>query len=341
MILKEKKITASGNPKIAAGERAEKQMAFYLERSFEQESDFIVINDLRIKHGRNVAQIDHLIITKYAFFIIESKSVYGEIKVNKNKEWARSYQNTPVGMPSPVLQAEAQAKILKSLLTKNKDSLRSKMLLGTLQKGFKYCPINILVAISDKGIINRGAEVTELLKADQITNAIFDKFKELKRQNSLLSINLDPFWEMTNEEIAAITKFLLEQHSPIVKKPSKPEPTKELPQNASHFIPKVGAVCPKCNHHKLIRKSIPRSDGTETDFLACSAYPKQCKAIYALVAISQNQTNQKIEVTKELQINDNGPWCSIGKLVPRKKTSEFLGCSTYPKCSFTSYKHNA
>lgn len=347
MILKEKQLTNSQDSKVRAGEEAEKQMAFYLQRTFGKSKDFFVLNDLRIVHDSDVAQIDHLIVSRFGLFIVESKSVYGTITINKQQEWSRAYNNKPEGMRSPVLQAEAQGKVLKELLRANTEQLLSKML-GAIQKGFGYCPVNIFIAISDNGIIDRKTVIKELFKADQVSRAIEDKLKELKKVSSLLSFSIDTGWFMSEKEAEAVAQFLLRRHQPKVKTdvsiPNEIKPQSPIikPEIEKAFIPKVGAICPKCNKHKLIRKNISRSDGTETDFLACAAYPKECKAIFALVAVANvaSLPASKIETKKELKANDSCPQCSTGKLVLRKAKTEFLGCSQYPKCKFTSYKNN-
>ena len=163
-----------------------------------------------------------------------------------------------------------------------------------------------------------------------------------------MSLSLDVGWSMSNGEAETVAQFLLRQHQPKVKTDASIPIEAKLqsptikPATEKAFIPKVGAICPKCNQHKLVRKSISRSDGTETDFLACAAYPKECKAIFALVAVANvaSLPASKIETKKELKANDSCPQCSTGKLVLRKAKTEFLGCSQYPKCKFTSYKNN-
>lgn len=355
MILKEKQLTNSTDPRLKAGEDVEKQMAFYLSRTFRTQEDFYVINDLRVIYKNDTAQIDHLVVTQYGLFIVESKSVYGKITVNTNKEWARTYNKTPSGMASPVLQAEAQGKVVKALLSAHAEQLLGKLI--GLQRRFGGCPFFIYVAISDTGIIERKSEIPELFKADQVAKEIELKLKSLEKSSSILNqlTNKDATWFMSKDEAKKVADFLHNQHSPLIKKmitssqviaESKPIITPkfatEVPTEKS-FIPKVGAICPKCNQHKLVRKSISRSDGTETDFLACAVYPKECKAIFALVAVPNGVSlaSSKIETKKELQANDNCPQCSVGKLVSRKKKTEFLGCSQYPKCNFTSYRNNA
>ena len=350
MILKEKQLTNSQDPKIRAGEDAERQMAFYLQRAFGKTKDCFVLNDLRIIHDDDVAQIDHLIVSRFGLFIVESKSVHGTIGINKQKEWSRTYNNKPEGMQSPVLQAEAQGKILRTLIRANSEQLLSKML-GLLQKGFKFCPINVYAAISDSGIIERKIIIPELFKADQVTDGIEEKLKILKKSSSLLSLTSnDVAWSINAEETKNVANFLLLQHTPLRKvvietKPEPPKmsvvkPAKALGNEATKFsfVPKAGAICPKCNKQKLIRKSVTRSDGTETDFLACATYPNECKAIFALVAMTKKVDLPESKI--ELKVNDNCPKCSIGKLMLRKAKTEFFGCSQYPKCKFTSYKNN-
>ena len=347
MILKEKQLTNSQNPKIRAGEEAEKQMAFYLQRAFAKKNDCFVLNDLRIVHNDDVAQVDHLLVP-FGLFIIESKSVHGKIIVNKRNEWSRTYNKVVEGMSSPVLQAEAQGKVFRELLMENKESLLGKALFGTTQKGFVNCQIFIYVAISDKGVIDREHDVKELFKADQICKSILTELESLKKRNSLLSLSVNPVWEISLQETKIVAEFLLNINKTILKANLiKPEistlESKVIPLNKTKksFIPKVGAICPKCNKHKLIRKSITRSDNTETDFLACEAYPAECKAIFALVAIAKtiDKVEDIIVNVQEHKEHDTCPRCKSGKLILRKAKTEFLGCSQYPKCKFTDYRN--
>lgn len=348
MILKEKQLSDSLDSKIRAGEEAEKQMAFYLKRAFANDKDCFVLNDLRVIHSGDVAQIDHLIVTQFGLFIIESKSVSSKITVNKHNEWTRTYSDKPEGMPSPILQAKAQGKILRALLMENKDWLLGKALFGSIQKGFINCKIFTYVAISDKGIIDREHDVVELFKADQICDTIVTELDILKKRNRLLSSN--PVWEVTLEETKKVADFLLKNHKPplnnknissmlpihqsVVKADS---PNLKTP--AKSFVPKVGAICPQCNQLRLIRKSVRRADGTETDFLSCSGYPKECKAIFALVAVVRDTNNQNETITYAQKSNmEECPRCKSGKLVTKvnkAKNTEFVGCSAFPKCRYT------
>ncbi|BCM24074.1 nuclease-related domain-containing protein [Methyloradius palustris] len=348
MILKEKQPGNSRDPRLRAGEDAEKQMAFYLQRAFAKKNDCFVLNDLRVTHSGDTAQVDHLIVTQFGLFIIESKSVHGKITINEFNEWSRTFNKVAEGMPSPVLQAEAQGSVLKELLKAHKEQLLGKVIFGKVQKGFLNCPVFVYVAISDSGIIDRKKEVPELFKADQISKQILTELESLKKKNNPLSLSLSLPWEMELSEVKIVAEFLLSQHQP--KPTNKSLPAKQevaeyktasKNETAKGFVPKAGAICPECGNHKLIRKSVTRSDNTETDFLACAAYPKECKAIFALVAVAKTLNKpEKLETEKEEhKEHDTCPRCKNGTLVGRKAKTEFLGCSQYPKCKFTSYRN--
>lgn len=353
MILKEKEFANPSDPRLKAGEEAERQMAHYLQRAFRKRDDCFVINDLRISHDGEQAQIDHLIVSPYGLVIIESKSCHSTIIVDEFSRWARTFNGKPEGMQSPVLQAEEQGRILKELLRSDTERLLGKMLMGSVQKGFGYCPFFVYVSVSDSGIIEQKIDVPELYKADEVAKAITDKLNELKKKSDLLSpkfwLSSEVGWRMKLEEARTVAEFLIAQHR-LVSQTVSVKKTKEVPlpgamptQIKTAFVPKVGAKCPECGAAKLIRKSVPRSDGTETDFLACQGYPSSCKAIFPLVAVVR-QENATYEIaafpTGAIGEEMPCPKCATGKQVRRKGKNgkpDFLGCSNYgrTKCDFT------
>ncbi|MCB1280694.1 MAG: NERD domain-containing protein [Salinibacterium sp.] len=219
MIAKEKTFTPSRNVQQQAGDAAEKQMAFYLRRQFgDHEKNVRVFNDLRLVHNDEAAQIDHLLMHKHGMIIIESKSVTSEIRVNPDLEFERMYRGKASGMKSPILQAKLQGELLRLLLNANAESLREKKVFGLKQGGFKSCPMDLLVAISDKGRIVRKGKVSlpELKKADQIPDAAHELMERHRKGAKLLSD--DGNWgvySFTPGEMERITTFLLENHTPL------------------------------------------------------------------------------------------------------------------------------
>ena len=64
-----------------AGAKAEAQMAFYLKRAFSDDPDVWVFNDLRFRSDEeDVAQVDHLVMHRSGFIVIESKSVTSKVR---------------------------------------------------------------------------------------------------------------------------------------------------------------------------------------------------------------------------------------------------------------------
>ena len=62
MILKDKVQTSSVSIKLDAGIKQEQDVAFYLRRAYKDRDNVMVFNDIRLSHGGESAQIDHLIV---------------------------------------------------------------------------------------------------------------------------------------------------------------------------------------------------------------------------------------------------------------------------------------
>ena len=67
------------------GKRGEKQVAVLL--SLLPQKDYKVINDLLIQSGGHSAQIDHVVVSAYGIFVIETKYYKGWIYGGENSEY--------------------------------------------------------------------------------------------------------------------------------------------------------------------------------------------------------------------------------------------------------------
>jgi len=195
------------------GHEAEKQMAFYLKRAFQESNDIFVINDLRIGMNDDIAQIDHLILHRFGFIVVESKSVTSRISINEHGEWIRHYPKYSKGMPSPVNQGIRQIELLKKILTVECEHLLKKYWMSSASiPKFKY---DVLVAISDNGIIKRDGNniINEVLKADQITEKIEKLISGYaKTNNTLFSLKIN--CHFGDSSMGKISNFLLNSHKP-------------------------------------------------------------------------------------------------------------------------------
>lgn len=75
--------------RVEAGIAGEKQVHFELENSH---IPMYVLHDLFIEDNGLKAQIDYVVITKRNVYIIECKNLYGNIEINSNGSFIRSYE---------------------------------------------------------------------------------------------------------------------------------------------------------------------------------------------------------------------------------------------------------
>ncbi len=215
MIIKELDPIETKDPLLQAGFRAEAQLAFYLKREFKDDPLFLIFNNLRFEKAGDACQIDHLVLHRYGMIIIESKSVTTRVEVNELGEWKRWFNNAWQGMPSPILQAQRQGKFIKDYLESNVETLLNKKLFGN-QSHFTKMPIDVLVAISDSGIINRpkNDKLDTVCKADQIPDKIKAIATEYRKKDSLFNLSLEIAYELEKDEIPRISQFLLAHNKP-------------------------------------------------------------------------------------------------------------------------------
>ena len=232
MIAKESDPIHAATRRAQAGARAEQNMAFYLRRAFGDHCpEVLVFHDLRVEHNGEVAQMDHLVVHSHGLFIIESKSISGEIQILPDGQFIRIFGSKRVGMPSPIQQARRQADVLRRLLQANKVTLRDRKLFGMVQGGFSKCPIEIRVAISDQGIIRGDGNVSEVRKADLITEDVERRVAAHRRGGSLLNLdpnNDDGLYQFTPGEMDRLRHFLLEQHRPRARSSSSEETSPQV-----------------------------------------------------------------------------------------------------------------
>ena len=253
MIVKELERIEATDPLSQAGFRAESQLAHYLKREFQDDPLFLVFNNLRLEKAGDACQIDHLVLHRHGMIIIESKSVTTRVEINEFGEWKRWLNNAWQGMPSPILQAQRQEKFLKDYIEEHCDTLLDKVLFGR-QAHFTNMPINVLIAISDAGIIDRhkNDKLDMVCKAEQISDRVKSLVAEYRKLDSLQnirdlqyirdwqfnkapiknwvlqlvvrilglfflrdSLNSKVCYVLGTNEISKISDFLLTQHKPI------------------------------------------------------------------------------------------------------------------------------
>ena len=208
MILKEKDGPSGQDERSKAGHQQEQDVAFYLRREFGDDESVRIINDLRIEHNGERAQIDHLVIHPYGLVVIESKSIYGEVKVNSHGEWSRSYRGDWYGMPSPVRQAELQEALVKELLKENVEKFLGRLL--GIQTQISLRDWRTLCAVSSSAILHRDDMPRAIANRVVKSEFVAEKVREMVGSRAKGLVAGRP--RFSQKEIEGIGDFLLQSH---------------------------------------------------------------------------------------------------------------------------------
>ena len=229
MIYKELDPFQSEDRFAQSGRAAEEQMAFYLKRHFGNNPDVLVLNGVRLATEDDAAQVDHLVIHSHGLTIVESKSVHGKVQIKDDGQWIRWFNgNQSKGMASPLHQARLQADFFREVLGK---ASKNNALIDQL-------PIDILVAISDEGVIipPKSGPIASVCKADQVADKI--KCSHQEREKALSTPILS---DINRQKIA---DFLLAAHRPL-SKPSADKPEPEAPKAPLKEISAYDSLIPR------------------------------------------------------------------------------------------------
>lgn len=213
----------------------EKNISSRLERL---ESDkYIVLNDLLVKtENGNTSQIDHLVISIYGIFVIETKNYQGWIFGNeKSDKWTQVIYNRKNQFRNPVKQNWSHVYALKSIL-KDYSNLR-------------YVPVVVFAGSAVlKNIVSNVPVIYDYEIRNFITEYPVEKcmtFEEVQRISSIL--------QGKNIEDKEIRKAHVQNiHRTVIERQLKME----------------NLICPRCNGELKLR------NGKSGKFYGCSNYPK-------------------------------------------------------------------
>lgn len=210
----------------------EKSTSFFL--SFLDKDKYSVINNVMLKIGEKTVQIDHIVVSDYGIFVVETKNYSGSIKGNDfDDNWKQIFYRNEKKFYNPVKQNYGHIKALKRVLGKY----------GNL----KYISI---VAFTTK------AELKVISNTDVVYTVDIDKTIE-KYCDECIS---NPVKNKIYSEIQSLN---------VNSKKMKKKHIREVKKKIYKWNYQIEHdICPKCGG-KLIVKS-----GKYGRFKRCSNYPK-------------------------------------------------------------------
>lgn len=177
------------------GDHAEREVKEYLEYNF---PGAVILHDVFLKTRRGSTQIDHILISKWGLFLIETKSHNGRINVGK-REWVQIYGEKVVRFHSPVLQNESHQRALRHVLSP--------------YRALKGVPVRGLVVFTSKKV-HFSKRVTGVLRLDELAPFIKSGGTETRSRAVLTAKGHQKY--LTRQKISALEKVIRRNlvHSP-------------------------------------------------------------------------------------------------------------------------------
>lgn len=187
--------------KIATlGELGENNIAFELKNSG---IPMYILHDIGLETNELSAQIDYIVVTRKVIFIIECKNLIGNIEINSQGNFIRTYSFNgkfiKEGIYSPITQNERHLEVLKRIKKESKSNFISKML---FDKYFNDNYKSLVVLANPKTVLNSRYAKKEIkdnvIKADQLINYI----KEVNSKSDLISLSDKEMKEIADRLLA-------------------------------------------------------------------------------------------------------------------------------------------
>ena len=197
-------------------------------------NEYKVINNVMIRTDRGTTQIDHVVISVYGIFVIETKNYKGLIFGNEyDDNWKQVIYKRSERFRNPIKQNYGHVAALKERLNLDKDLLIISIIAFTNRASLK---VNTKTPVMyDNNVVSyiRGYN-NKLISEDDVKRIYYD----------LLMSNIDSK-DTRKEHVHSIRKNLRERENNINNN-----------------------ICPRCG------KALVKRQGKHGDFIGCSGFPK-------------------------------------------------------------------
>ncbi|MBO5451024.1 MAG: NERD domain-containing protein [Lachnospiraceae bacterium] len=251
------------------GEMGEKNIAFELKNSG---IDMYILHDIYLEFEDLSAQIDFLVITKRHLYVIECKNLIGNIEIDNNGNFIRSFdafgKKIKEGIYSPITQNERHLNVIKNI----RMSTINALLKPIFEKNFSNNYRSIVCLANPKTILNDKFAKKEIrdmvIRADQLIRYI----KEID--------NNERYTTFSDTEMKEYAQFFLS-----MSKPNKSDYSKKYNEMLERVEKEKkkdailkdsitnNKICPKCGKKLVIRVS-KKGEFAGKQFYGCSGYPK-------------------------------------------------------------------
>jgi hypothetical protein len=236
--------------RLKNGIRGEQESAHYLDNYFKDGEYSVVLHDLRFVVDGDVAQIDHLVLTRGSrLYLLETKNYACNLVINEQGEFTAEYERERFGIPSPIEQSRRHERVLCKLLER----------LDIVGRTQKLPDFHHVVLLHPKVTIERPPakvfDTSNVIKADQFPTW-HKQFVESRGIGTVLMSGLNM---RALDTIKEWGEKLMRQHRPVdmLTLPDfmRPKEPSSGASTASHFAPSTTPpqdepqrrlICAKC-----------------------------------------------------------------------------------------------
>lgn len=193
---------------LKAGERGEKDSAYYIDFDFDSSKNHAVIHDLRLEFENKVAQIDHLVINRlFDFYVLESKNFSDTLKITTEGEFLKAYNNKYDAIPSPIEQNRRHIFLLDKVI-KHYNIMPTRL-------GIQISPTfrSYILVSPQSRVIKPSKEhfdASTVIKADTLRSQINKEFDEMKFSGVITGIGK----LSSGETVMEVARKLAKLHKP-------------------------------------------------------------------------------------------------------------------------------
>jgi hypothetical protein len=133
--------------------------------------DYTILRDVTLRTERGTTQIDHLVVSPFGIFVIETKNLSGWIfGAAEDREWTQSFRRSRVRFQNPLRQNYAHIRALQELLGLDAAVFHSIVVFTGTAEFKKLLPLNVIPL----GRLSPYIQVrsTPLLSPEQVERAV-------------------------------------------------------------------------------------------------------------------------------------------------------------------------
>lgn len=217
------------------GAMGERRVANQLEKLPKQ--SYTILNDIMLATKKGISQIDHIVISPYAVFVIETKNYSGWIFGSEDSEyWVQSFRKKKVRFRNPIKQNWGHVYALQEALPE-----------------YKQVPFHSVIVFTGSGLLKNVNTTTDVIYGNHLYDTIIGYEEDIE------NITVEDMELIANrlKEITITDETAREQH------------IKQIRSNIEDTQAKIRAmICPKCSG------TLAKRSGPYGEFYGCSNYPK-------------------------------------------------------------------